>query len=94
MKRIGVFVCHCGTNIAGTVDVPRVVEEIEKFPEVVYAVDYKYMCSDPGQQHIQDLRYQEKTCGGRQPRQDYHRILLPDYQERTWKMDNSHRRRV
>jgi heterodisulfide reductase subunit A len=54
MKRIGVFVCHCGTNIAGSVDVERVVEEIERFPEVVYAVDYKYMCSDPGQQLIRD----------------------------------------
>jgi heterodisulfide reductase subunit A len=60
MKRIGVFVCHCGTNIAGTVDVDRVVEEIKKYPEVVYAVDYRYMCSDPGQalirEHIRDDR--------------------------------------
>lgn len=54
MKRIGIFVCHCGNNIAGTVDVERVVEEIQKFPEVVYAIDYKYMCSDPGQQLIRD----------------------------------------
>jgi heterodisulfide reductase subunit A len=54
MKRIGIFVCHCGTNIAGTIDVERVVEEIAKFPEVVYAVDYKYMCSDPGQALIRD----------------------------------------
>jgi heterodisulfide reductase subunit A-like polyferredoxin len=54
MKRIGIFVCHCGTNIAGTLDVARVVEEIGKFPEVVYAVDYKYMCSDPGQQLIRE----------------------------------------
>jgi heterodisulfide reductase subunit A len=54
MKRIGIFVCHCGTNIAGPVDVQRVVEEIQRFPEVVYAVDYKYMCSDPGQRLIRD----------------------------------------
>ena len=54
MKRIGVFVCHCGTNIADTVDVERVVEVIREFPEVVYAMDYKYMCSDPGQQLIRD----------------------------------------
>lgn len=54
MKRIGIFVCHCGTNIAGSVDVERVVAEIAKFPEVVYAVDYKYMCSDPGQALIRD----------------------------------------
>jgi heterodisulfide reductase subunit A2 len=60
MKRIGIFVCHCGTNIAGTIDVERVVREIGTFPEVVYAVDYKYMCSDPGQslirEHIQNDR--------------------------------------
>jgi heterodisulfide reductase subunit A len=54
MRRIGIFVCHCGTNIAGTIDVERVVQEIGKFPDVVYAVDYKYMCSDPGQQLIRD----------------------------------------
>jgi heterodisulfide reductase subunit A len=54
MKRIGIFVCHCGTNIAGTIDVRRVVEEIQKFPEIVYAADYKYMCSDPGQALIRD----------------------------------------
>jgi heterodisulfide reductase subunit A len=60
MKRIGVFVCHCGTNIAGTVDVERVVEEIRKFPDVVYAVDYKYMCSDPGQKLIRDHIRQDR----------------------------------
>jgi len=54
MKRIGIFVCHCGTNIAATVDVKRVVQEVAKFPEVVYAVDYQYMCSDPGQQLIRE----------------------------------------
>jgi heterodisulfide reductase subunit A len=54
MSRVGVFVCHCGINIAGTVDVERVVEEIERHPEVVYAADYKYMCSNPGQQLVRD----------------------------------------
>jgi heterodisulfide reductase subunit A len=54
VKRIGVFVCHCGNNIASTVDVERVVEAISEFPDVVYAIDYKYMCSDPGQQLIRD----------------------------------------
>jgi heterodisulfide reductase subunit A-like polyferredoxin len=54
MKRIGIFVCHCGTNIADTVVIDRVVEEIAKFPEVVVAVDYKYMCSDPGQRLIRE----------------------------------------
>lgn len=49
MRRIGVFVCHCGLNIAGTIDVQRVVEEIKRYSGVAFAADYKYMCSDPGQ---------------------------------------------
>jgi heterodisulfide reductase subunit A len=52
MSRIGVFICHCGINIAGTVDVERVAEEIGSHPDVAYATDYSYMCSDPGQQLI------------------------------------------
>ena len=47
--RIGVYVCHCGTNIAGVVDVEKVVEAIRDLPDVVVSRDYKYMCSDPGQ---------------------------------------------
>ncbi|NIO69748.1 MAG: FAD-dependent oxidoreductase [Anaerolineae bacterium] len=54
MKRIGVFICHCGINIAGTVDVERVAEEIREYPGVAYAVDYKYVCSDPGQNIIKE----------------------------------------
>jgi NADH:ubiquinone oxidoreductase subunit E len=54
MKRIGIFVCHCGTNIAGTVDVKKVVEEVKKHPAVVHAVEYTYMCSDPGQGMIKN----------------------------------------
>jgi len=49
MARIGVFVCHCGENIARTVDCARVVEELKSHPGVVHSEDYKYMCSDPGQ---------------------------------------------
>lgn len=51
--RIGVFVCHCGKNIAGTVDVERVVEALARHPGVVYAARHEYMCSDPGQDLIQ-----------------------------------------
>ena len=54
MSRIGVFVCHCGINIAGTVDVERVAEEVGQHPEVVYATTYRYMCSEPGQQLVRD----------------------------------------
>jgi len=52
MARVGVFVCHCGLNIASTVDVPRVVEALREYPGVAFAADYKYMCSDPGQMLI------------------------------------------
>lgn len=54
MSKIGVFVCHCGHNIAGTVDVNALVERARGHPGVAFAVDYKYMCSDPGQQLIRD----------------------------------------
>lgn len=54
MPRIGVFVCHCGINIAGTVDVERVAEALGQDPAVAFATHYKYMCSDPGQQLIQN----------------------------------------
>ncbi len=60
MKRIGIFVCHCGTNIAGTLDVERIVEEIGRYPDVVYASDYRYMCSDPGQQLIRERIGEDK----------------------------------
>ncbi len=52
--RIGVFVCHCGINIAKTVDVERVAAEIAKRPEVVFTTNYTYVCSTPGQQMIVD----------------------------------------
>ncbi|WP_042702797.1 CoB--CoM heterodisulfide reductase iron-sulfur subunit A family protein [Methanobrevibacter arboriphilus] len=52
--RIGVYVCHCGVNIGGVVDVPAVAEYAKTLPNVVIAKDYKYYCSDPGQQVIQD----------------------------------------
>ncbi|MCX8171738.1 MAG: CoB--CoM heterodisulfide reductase iron-sulfur subunit A family protein, partial [Candidatus Bathyarchaeota archaeon] len=50
--RVGVFVCHCGLNIAGVVDVKDVVEYARKLPNVVFAVDNRYTCSDPGQEEI------------------------------------------
>ena len=51
-KRTGVFVCHCGINIAGTVDVKKVAATLAKHEGVVLATDYVYMCSDPGQKLI------------------------------------------
>ncbi len=50
--RIGVYVCHCGTNISQTVDVRAVTEYARTLPNVVIAREYKYMCSDPGQELI------------------------------------------
>ncbi|RLG83618.1 MAG: disulfide reductase [Thermoprotei archaeon] len=58
--RIGVFICHCGRNIAGIVEVKKVAEEIAKLPNVVYVEDYVYMCSDPGQQRIIEAIKREK----------------------------------
>jgi len=47
--RIGVYICHCGTNIAATVDVEAVREFASRLPGVVVARNYTYMCSEPGQ---------------------------------------------
>jgi len=52
MKKTGVFICHCGINIAGTVDVKKVAETLSKYPGVAHSEEYIYMCSDPGQNHI------------------------------------------
>lgn len=54
MQRIGVFVCHCGSNIAATVDVKKVVELVRYEQGVVYADDYMYMCSEAGQQKVME----------------------------------------
>src|SRR5574344_2396684 len=54
MEKIGVFVCHCGTNIAGTVDVAKVAEELGKVNGVAFSTHYTYMCSSAGQQMIED----------------------------------------
>jgi len=50
--RIGVFVCHCGSNIAGTVDVEAVAQFAATLPNVVYVKRNRYTCSDPGQDEI------------------------------------------
>src|SRR4030067_849882 len=52
--KIGVYVCHCGANIAGAVDVARVTEYARSLPSVVVARDYKFVCSDPGQDLIRN----------------------------------------
>ncbi|HUT96948.1 MAG TPA: disulfide reductase, partial [Dehalococcoidales bacterium] len=55
--KIGVYICHCGTNIAGKVDVEAVTEFAKTLPAVTIARKYTYMCSDPGQDLIrQDIK--------------------------------------
>ncbi|MEM0096037.1 MAG: CoB-CoM heterodisulfide reductase HdrA2 [Candidatus Bathyarchaeia archaeon] len=55
--RIGVYVCHCGLNIAGSVDCEEVAEFASTLPHVVLARDYRYTCSDQGQELIKnDIR--------------------------------------
>ncbi|MFW9830686.1 MAG: 4Fe-4S binding protein [Candidatus Thorarchaeota archaeon] len=57
--KIGVFICHCGSNIAGVIDIPTLREYAATLPNVVVAEDYRYMCSDPGQDLIKE-RAREK----------------------------------
>ncbi len=58
--RIGVFICHCGINIGGYVDVPRVVEYTKTLPNVVYAEDNLYTCSQDTQKRIVEMIKEHK----------------------------------
>jgi len=50
--RIGVFICHCGLNIAGTLDIKELVEYAKTIPDVAYVKENRYTCADPGQEEI------------------------------------------
>ena len=63
MEKIGVFVCHCGTNIAGTVDVAKVAEELGKVPGVEFSTHYTYMCSSAGQKMIEETIKEKGLTG-------------------------------
>ncbi len=63
MQRIGVFVCHCGTNIAATIDVAAVSKALENEPGVVFSTDYQYMCSQAGQDIIKNAIAEHKLTG-------------------------------
>jgi heterodisulfide reductase subunit A2 len=52
--KIGIFICHCGHNIKHTVDVKKLSEFFKTFPNVTVSVDYEFVCSEPGQELIQD----------------------------------------
>jgi heterodisulfide reductase subunit A len=55
VPRVGIFVCHCGTNIAGVVDIQEVVADVKALPHVVFATDFMFTCSTETQQNIIDL---------------------------------------
>ena len=63
MQRIGVFVCWCGSNIAGTVDVKAVSEALKNEPVVVFSTDYQYMCSQAGQDMIKEAVREHSLTG-------------------------------
>ncbi len=63
MQRIGVFVCWCGSNIAATVDVQRVAEQLGKEPGVVHSANYQYMCSQAGQELIKEAIKEHRLTG-------------------------------
>jgi len=63
MARIGVFICWCGENIARTVDVKHVAQEVATMQGVVHAEDYRYMCSEPGQRLITDVIREKRLTG-------------------------------
>ena len=63
MQRIGVFVCWCGSNIAGTVDVKAVAAALANEPGVVHSAEYQYMCSQAGQDLIKAAIAEHKLTG-------------------------------
>lgn len=50
--RVGVYLCHCGSNIAGMVNIPDVAQRVGELKDVVLVRDYRFMCSEPGQELI------------------------------------------
>ena len=82
MTKIGVYVCHCGLNIAGIVDVENVTEYAKSLPNVTVARHYTHMCSEPGQRMIQDDIKSHKldriviaTCSPRMHEETFRRAI-------------------
>jgi heterodisulfide reductase subunit A len=82
MARIGVYVCHCGLNIAGVIDVEKVAKSAMGLQDVVVAKHYAYMCSEPGQRMIQkDIKAQNldriviATCSPRMHEETFRRAV-------------------
>lgn len=81
--KIGVYICHCGANIAATVDVEKVTEFAKSLPSVAVARDYKFVCSDPGQELIKNdikelglNRIVVASCSPRLHEQTFRRTLV------------------
>ena len=74
--RIGVYICHCGSNIAGVVDVKEVVDFAYSLPNVIVACDYEYMCSKSGQEiikkDIKDLKLNKIVVAACSPHMHEH----------------------
>jgi heterodisulfide reductase subunit A len=80
--RVGVYVCHCGSNIAGTVDVEKVAEFARTLPDVISVRHYAYMCSEPGQALIKEdikklniNRVVVASCSPRMHEPTYRKVL-------------------
>ena len=80
MKRIGVFLCWCGSNIGAVVDVPKVAELTRTLPGVVFVQENKYTCSEPGQvamvQAIKEHKIEAVVVASCSPR-----MHLPTFQK-------------
>ena len=63
MRKLGGFICHCGVNIAGTVDVKSVAAKMGEVGDVAHSTDYIYMCSEPGQQIIREAIHEKGLEG-------------------------------
>ncbi len=94
-KRIGVFVCHCGVNISGTVDVERVAKELERHPGVALATHYQYLCSDPGQNLIKRKIQEENldgvvvaACSPAMHEETFRSVCKPYFNEQRCEMAN------
>jgi len=61
--RVGVFICHCGTNIAGSIDIQAVEDYAKTLPNVAFAANYQYVCSTPGQKIIADAIKEQNLTG-------------------------------
>ncbi|NHJ13713.1 MAG: hypothetical protein EAX95_08550 [Candidatus Thorarchaeota archaeon] len=83
--RVGIFLCHCGSNIAGVVNIDRVMEAIRGLPNVEHVEDYKYLCSRPGQQMVKDRIKQHRlnrvviaSCSPRMHEPTFRPCVRPD----------------